>query len=171
MGCMIQVEQHLGMVRATARRLSQRLPPSVELDDLIQAGSLGLMRAAERYDDASPVPFEHYAHRRVLGSMRDSIRRGEWRAITAAPLDEASTRSTSDAEVDATHQERCSQVRYALDKLTPRQRQVLLMLVCQSLSPEFAAQALRVSPQRVLALRSAGLAQLRGMLEHLRPTT
>ena len=72
------VEEHLGLVRAMAYRLAQRLPPQVETPDLISIGVLGLMEAAGRYLPSLGVPFEAFARRRVQGAMLDALRELDW---------------------------------------------------------------------------------------------
>jgi RNA polymerase sigma factor for flagellar operon FliA len=66
--------EHLPLVKAIACSLSQRLPAYVEMDDLIQAGILGLFAAAERYDAKKAVPFQLYAKHRIRGAILDSLR-------------------------------------------------------------------------------------------------
>jgi len=72
------VEQHLPMVRRIALQLKARLPASVELDDLIQAGTIGLMDAARRYEDNRGARFDTFAGQRVRGAMLDELRAGDW---------------------------------------------------------------------------------------------
>ncbi len=69
------VETHLDLVRQLALRLARRLPPSFELDDLVQQGCLGLLQAAERYEPALNSSFDAYAAPRIRGAMLDSVRR------------------------------------------------------------------------------------------------
>jgi len=72
------VVAHIGLVKALAHRLAQRLPPQVEIPDLISIGVLGLMDAASRYRAALGVPFDAFARRRVQGAMLDSLRDLDW---------------------------------------------------------------------------------------------
>ncbi len=69
---------HIGLVKALAHRLAQRLPPQVEIPDLISIGVLGLMDAAGRYRAALGVPFDAFARRRVQGAMLDALRDLDW---------------------------------------------------------------------------------------------
>lgn len=55
-----------------------KLPASVQVDDLIQAGLIGLMDAAEHYDDTQGAQFETYAVQRIRGSMLDELRQADW---------------------------------------------------------------------------------------------
>jgi RNA polymerase sigma factor for flagellar operon FliA len=69
---------HIGLVKALAHRLAQRLPPQVEIPDLISIGVLGLMDAAGRYRASMGVPFDAFARRRVQGAMLDALRDLDW---------------------------------------------------------------------------------------------
>ncbi len=72
------VLEHVGLVKALAQRLAQRLPTQVEMTDLVGAGVLGLIDAASRYKPATGVPFDAFARRRVQGAMLDALRDLDW---------------------------------------------------------------------------------------------
>lgn len=72
------VHQHADLVRRIAHHLAARLPASVEIDDLIQAGMIGLIEASRSYDADQGASFETYASIRIRGAMIDEIRRGDW---------------------------------------------------------------------------------------------
>lgn len=72
------VERHAELVRRIAHHLAARLPSSVEIDDLIQAGMLGLIDAARNFQADQGAAFETYASIRIRGAMIDEIRRGDW---------------------------------------------------------------------------------------------
>ena len=65
-------------VRQIARSMIRRLPACVQLDDLIQAGSLGLVDAARRFSPARNLPFRQYARIRITGAIFDSLRELDW---------------------------------------------------------------------------------------------
>ena len=69
------VMAHLGMVKRVAVHLKVRVPPFMELDELIQVGMIGLLEAARAYDPAKGQEFEHFAHARVRGAILDEVRR------------------------------------------------------------------------------------------------
>ena len=69
---------HVGLVKAMAHRLAQRLPSQVEMTDLISVGVLGLIDAAGRYRPSMGVPFDAFARRRVQGAMLDALRDLDW---------------------------------------------------------------------------------------------
>ena len=74
---------HAPLVKRIAYHLLARLPASVQVDDLIQAGMIGLMEAARRYDDGQGASFETYAGIRIRGTILDELRRGGWLPRTA----------------------------------------------------------------------------------------
>jgi len=70
--------QYAPLVRRLALQLIAKLPASVELDDMIQAGMLGLLDAANRYQDDQGAQFETYASQRIRGAMLDELRANDW---------------------------------------------------------------------------------------------
>lgn len=72
------VKKHASLVHRIAYHLSARLPASVMVDDLIQAGMLGLLDAAGLYDPSQGASFATYATIRIRGSMLDELRRNDW---------------------------------------------------------------------------------------------
>ncbi|MDF7679688.1 RNA polymerase sigma factor FliA [Enterobacteriaceae bacterium ESL0689] len=66
------------LVRHEALRLQVRLPSYVELDDLLQAGGIGLLNAVERYDALQGTAFTTYAVQRIRGAMLDELRSRDW---------------------------------------------------------------------------------------------
>ncbi|HBI22459.1 MAG TPA: RNA polymerase sigma factor FliA [Legionella sp.] len=72
------VKSHALLVKRIAYHLSGRLPRSIQLDDLMQAGMLGLLEAVRHYDDSKGASFETYAGIRIRGHMLDEVRRNDW---------------------------------------------------------------------------------------------
>jgi len=72
------VRQHAALVKRIAFHLMARLPSSVQVDDLIQAGMIGLLEASIKYEPSKGASFETYAGIRIRGSMMDEIRKGDW---------------------------------------------------------------------------------------------
>jgi RNA polymerase sigma factor FliA len=70
--------QHVPFVKYHAYRLAAQLPSSVEIDDLINAGVLGLMDAAAKFDPSRGVKFKTYAELRIRGAMIDGLRELDW---------------------------------------------------------------------------------------------
>jgi RNA polymerase sigma factor for flagellar operon FliA len=73
-----RIRQHAPLVRRLAHHLAARLPASVELDDIIQAGMIGLMDAAARYEEGHGTQFETFASQRIKGAMLDELRQNDW---------------------------------------------------------------------------------------------
>lgn len=69
---------HAPLVKKIAHHLMARLPASVQVDDLIQAGMIGLLEAAKKYEVSKGAAFETYAGIRIRGAMMDEVRRGDW---------------------------------------------------------------------------------------------
>ena len=74
----VLIEQHAPLVKRIAYHLMSRLPPSVQADDLIQSGMIGLLEASRNYDPSQGASFETYAGIRIRGAMLDEIRKCDW---------------------------------------------------------------------------------------------
>lgn len=69
---------HMPLVKRLAHHMKAKLPPSVEVDDLIQAGMIGLLDAISRYEETHGAQFETYAVLRIRGAMLDELRNSDW---------------------------------------------------------------------------------------------
>ena len=69
---------HESLVKRIAYHLMSRLPASVQADDLVQAGMIGLIEASRKFDPEQGASFETYAGIRIRGAMLDEIRRTDW---------------------------------------------------------------------------------------------
>jgi RNA polymerase sigma factor for flagellar operon FliA len=72
------LEQHVPLVKKLAHQMKAKLPPSVEVDDLVQAGMMGLLDAINRYEETHGAQFETYAVQRIRGAMLDELRSNDW---------------------------------------------------------------------------------------------
>ena len=72
------VMRHADLVKRIAYHLVSRMPPNVEVDDLIQAGMIGLLDAARHYTASKGANFETYAGIRIRGAMLDEVRKSDW---------------------------------------------------------------------------------------------
>ncbi len=72
------IKSHALLVKRIAHHLSGRLPRSILMDDLMQAGMLGLLEAVRLYDESKGASFETYASIRIRGYMLDEVRRNDW---------------------------------------------------------------------------------------------
>jgi len=106
------IERHAPLVKRIAYHLAGRLPASVEVDDLIQAGMIGLLEAAANYASDRGASFETYAGIRIRGAMIDALRQLDWaprsvhrKARAAAEamraIETSKGRAASDTEIAA----------------------------------------------------------------------
>ena len=72
------VQRFAPLVKRIAHQLMVRLPASVQLDDLVQNGMIGLLDALARYEEGFGAQFETYASQRIRGAMLDSLREADW---------------------------------------------------------------------------------------------
>ena len=70
--------EHLPIVRFLARRIHERLPQHVDIEDLVSAGVVGLMDAFAKFDPEKKVQFRSYAQFRIRGAILDSLRTLDW---------------------------------------------------------------------------------------------
>jgi RNA polymerase sigma factor for flagellar operon FliA len=86
------IKQYQPLVKRLAHHMMAKLPPSVEVDDLIQVGLIGLADALTRYEAAQGVQFETFATQRIRGAMLDELRGNDW-------MSRGSRKSQKDIEV------------------------------------------------------------------------
>jgi RNA polymerase sigma factor for flagellar operon FliA len=72
------LREYSQLVKRLAHQMMTKLPYSVQIDDLIQAGMIGLLDAASRYDEFHGAQFETYATQRIRGAMLDELRAADW---------------------------------------------------------------------------------------------
>jgi RNA polymerase sigma factor for flagellar operon FliA len=107
-----QITKYAPLVKRIAYHMMARLPASVEVDDLIQVGLIGLMDAVARFDGTQGAQFESYATQRIRGSMLDELREADWlprhvrqksRQIEAAihRLEQRNGKAPSEQEISA----------------------------------------------------------------------
>jgi RNA polymerase sigma factor for flagellar operon FliA len=225
------VVAHVGLVKVLAHRLARRLPPQVEVPDLVSIGVLGLMDAASRYRAETGVPFDAFARRRVHGAMLDALRQLDWaprslrkrsreleaalgrlrhelrrepteeeiaRAIGLTPqaygraleqlrtLELGAVRSIENAngegglldlcfdpdegpELRLQRSELRDQLVRAIQKLPPRERQILAMYYQQEMTLAEIGAVIGVGESRVSQLRSLAISRLRASLRESAP--
>ena len=72
------IKEYAPMIKYVANRIAMRLPPHIELDDLISVGVLGLIDAIDKYDASSGAKFKTYAEFSVSGAILDELRSMDW---------------------------------------------------------------------------------------------
>ncbi|MFT4823219.1 MAG: RNA polymerase sigma factor for flagellar operon FliA [Halioglobus sp.] len=73
------VREYLPLVKKIGLHLVARLPPDIELDDMMQVGMMGLIQASSTYDATQGASFSTYAGIRIKGAMLDEVRRNDWK--------------------------------------------------------------------------------------------
>jgi len=131
------VQRHVPLVKRIAYHLLGRLPADVQVDDLIQAGVVGLLEAARHYDSGQGASFETYAGIRIRGAMLDEVRRSDWTPRSV----HRNARRVSEAMRAVEHREgreaRPQEVAEELDvRLEEYQRMVADAVSCRVLSFE-----------------------------------
>lgn len=86
---------HLGMVKRVALHLKVRIPPFMELDELIQVGMIGLLEAARAFIPAKGIDFENFALSRVRGAMLDEVRQLSYLPRSAVAFNKLETKATN----------------------------------------------------------------------------
>ena len=72
------LKQYAPLVKRIAHHMMAKLPASVEIDDVIQSGMLGLLDAVNRYEESHGAQFETYAAQRIRGAILDGLRQADW---------------------------------------------------------------------------------------------
>jgi RNA polymerase sigma factor for flagellar operon FliA len=72
------IREYAPLVKRIAYHLMVKLPSSISVDDIIQAGMMGLLEAAGRYDELRGAQFETFASQRIRGAMLDELRQSDW---------------------------------------------------------------------------------------------
>src|SRR5262245_18970378 len=106
------MKAHAPLVKRLAHHMMANLPASVQIDDLVQAGLLGLMDAIGRFEQSQGVQVETYPTQRSRGAMLDELRRNDWRPrrvrrlqrkieSSLSALEQRNGRATAESEVAA----------------------------------------------------------------------
>ena len=80
------IEEHLPLVKHVVFQVAVQFPRHVDRDELTRAGALGLVEAADRYDEARGVPFERFATQRIRGALLDAVRAADWASQSVRTL-------------------------------------------------------------------------------------
>ncbi|MGQ0550217.1 MAG: sigma-70 family RNA polymerase sigma factor [Armatimonadota bacterium] len=184
-----RVTDYLPLVGTIARALSRGLPPSVELDELINDGVIGLIEAARRYDPTRGVGFSTYAGHRIRGAMLDGLRvrdplprriRRAHKAEQADPRNQTAGRGIQFHELDDAlmipddeacepearilEEELLHDLHCGLLELPPRDRQVLLLRMVRGMTLRAVAMQLELSITRIAEIQTRGIVRLRRFL-------
>jgi RNA polymerase sigma factor for flagellar operon FliA len=171
------IARHAELVKRIAYHLVGRLPPSVEVNDLIQAGMIGLLEAASHYAADRGASFETYAGIRIRGAMIDALRKQDWapRSVHRKARDAAS--AIRDIEGREGREARDTEIAAALNVSLDEYHRILQdSLACQLSSVDDVTEAAEIAdrdanPQREAesgALREAVAEAISGLPERER---
>ena len=126
--CEPLLQRFAPLVSRLARQLVAKLPSSVELDDIVQAGMIGLMDAARRFKEGQGAQFETFATQRVRGAMLDELRHMDWvprlTRARANKLEEAFTKLERENGRAPTDVELAKELHISVDSLDELFREV-----------------------------------------------
>lgn len=154
------IEAQIPLIRSVARQIHRRLPPSFELDDLVQSGVLGLIQAAEHYDVAGGASFETFARHRVRGAILDSVRRHEYTNQSHVRLEDVPYHDPIEERIAA--QEEADQVACTVNQLPDRERRVIEMRYGHQMTLVKVGAALGVKKTRAIQLHQQAIGMLQG---------
>lgn len=179
------VKAYLPVVHRVARRVHRKVPPNVLLDDLIAAGTVGLLDALRRFDGNRDVRFEWYLYVRIRGAILDELRKLDWlsrrqrAAVTSQSADEVSivafdelserhqdearTGGANPAELTEQHLDGLALAR-AVASLPEREGKIVAMHYYQGCELKEIAKVLQVSDARVSQLHLRALTMLHGLM-------
>ncbi|NTS76378.1 RNA polymerase sigma factor FliA [Catenovulum sp. SM1970] len=121
----VLIEQHAGLVKRIAHHMMVRLPASVIVDDLIQAGMIGLLEASRNFDASKGASFETFAGIRIRGAMLDEIRRGDWAPRSVHKNSRLISEAISQVEKETGRDARDSEVADKLGMSLPEYHHIL----------------------------------------------
>lgn len=179
-----QVMEHLHLVQRVVRRLARRLPRCVATDDLMGAGTLGLIDAVNRYDHSRAASFQAYAEIRIRGAILDYLRVMDWlprstRATVKAGTSDAAVVSVEDVRDDGfdtfvaalplpssavERSERKERLAQAIRQLPPRDRELLSLYYVEDLTLKQIGEVMKITESRVCQLHAAAVDRLRRQL-------
>jgi RNA polymerase sigma factor (sigma-70 family) len=170
--------QNIDLVNHAARRFHLRVPPCVALDDLISAGTIGLIQAVDRFDHARGPRFRTYAQHRIQGAMLDFLRQEDplSRAERRRVRESADGPEATTVSLNETHLRRPSapteaaftnhhDIRRARRSLSARENRVIALLYDFGWQSREVAVELSVNESRVSQIKQRAIAKLRLLLE------
>ena len=94
------IKEYSSLIKFVAQKIAVRLPPNIELDDLISAGSIGLMDAIDKWDPTRDNKFKTYAEFRIRGAILDELRSQDWVPRSVRDKSKALDRTVAALEIE-----------------------------------------------------------------------
>jgi len=146
------IVEYAPLIKYIAQKIASRLPPNIELDDLISCGVIGLMDAIKKFDPERDNKFKTYAEFRIRGAILDELRAQDWvpRSIRekAKLIERTSQKLEADLGRPATEEEMCSELHISQEEyydLLNKARSVSLLNIDDSASFNRGDKKLMVS--------------------------
>jgi RNA polymerase sigma factor for flagellar operon FliA len=161
------------LVKRVAFEMRRHLPPDVEMDDLVAAGTLGLVDALRKFDPSGKVKLENYARHRIRGGVLDALRSLD--PATALRTPPAGSESAQPAPREdpfdlCYRREQRDLVKRALASLTEREKLILTLYYAHDLTVKQIAARLNVDESRISGLHAEALQRLKARVRaSLRP--
>jgi len=176
----VDVVSHLPLVYTQARWFVKKIPPQVEFDELVSAGTIGLIEAARKFDPTRGIEFSTYAHPRIRGAICDELRSrdhlsrshraqlkttGGRDPLAGVPLDAAPPQMVEPTqEQDAIRGEIRRFLFSAMRRLRPRDRRVVILRYWGDKTLTAIASDLGVGESRVCQIDKRAIAKLRSVI-------
>jgi RNA polymerase sigma-B factor len=165
------IEQNLPLVRSLARRFAR---PSESIDDLVQVGTIGLIKAVDGYREERGSDLGAYAVPTIVGELRRHVHDRRWPvrvAGTSGPatppvattLDEQSLEAGSESELERSEDRQL--VRAGLRALSPRERRIVALRFYRDLSQQSIAAEVGLSQVQVSRVLASSLTKMRERIE------
>jgi RNA polymerase sigma-B factor len=165
------IEQNLPLVRSLARRFAR---PSESIDDLVQVGTIGLIKAVDGYREDRGSDLGAYAVPTIVGELRRHVHDRRWpvhvagrsgpaKPPVATTLDEQSLETGSESELERSEDREL--VRAGLRALSPRERRIVALRFYRDLSQQSIAAEVGLSQVQVSRLLASSLTKMRERIE------
>jgi RNA polymerase sigma-B factor len=165
------IEQNLPLVRSLARRFAR---PSESIDDLVQVGTIGLIKAVDGYREDRGSDLGAYAVPTIVGELRRHVHDRRWpvhvagrsgpvKPPVATTLDEQSLETGSESELERSEDREL--VRAGLRALSPRERQIVALRFYRDLSQQSIAAEVGLSQVQVSRVLASSLTKMRERIE------
>src|ERR1035437_6184223 len=119
------MKQYLPLVTKIAHHMMMRLPPNVDVNDLIQVGLIGLHESSQRFDNSQGILFETYVSQRIRGAMLDDLRANDWVSRSARKTQRDIKKAIQDLEHELGHTPKESEIATKLSLKLPAYHELL----------------------------------------------
>lgn len=160
----ISILDYIPLVRTIAYKMSRKMPPSIEEDDLVSSGMIGLINAANRFDPTKGTSFKTYAWGRIEGAMLDELRSLDWvpRLVRSRKTEPYSYKDIppKDKLIDLDKLVEHKQIFDAVKSLSEKEKRVIFLYYYEDMTMKEAGEKLKISEARVCQIHKSAIADL-----------